>query len=312
MDIPSVVASALGEETVSDRVSLKGEDALYVTPTRTIHYESEGFLSDESVEEYPHDAERVSVDTGRRKATLSLDYGTDGTRSFSIPKAAVSDAIHAVLGGVLRARSVIDPEETLRATYRFGELTLAVTSRRVIKHVGTAVWDEEYVSVPFESVRGLETEEGNVASQLVVSTPDRSERIKTPSEAFREVDETVREALFAYHDVPDQAAFEELVSPDGDAEDRDENTGAGGETRDETGAEGEEPEYSAASESSESESVEPVRFVAATEPDPDELLAELDELEAALDEQAALIEDQLAAIDEQRTRIESLRESIGE
>lgn len=290
MDIPSVVAAALDGETVSTRVSLKGADALYVTPTRTIHYESEGFLSDEGVEEYSHDAERVSVDEGRRKATLTLDYGTDGTRSFAIPKAAVSEAVHAILGGVFRAREVIEPDESLTATYRFGELTLAVTSRRLVKHVGGAVWDEEYVSVPFESVQGLETEKGSVASQLVVSTPDRSERIKTPSEGFREVDETVREALFAYHDVDDQAAFEALVAPAEDSADTDEDA--------------------TADEDSETETDESVQFVAATGTDPEEIQTELDEIEAALDEQAALIEDQLSTIEEQRSRIESLRDAI--
>jgi len=292
MDIPSVVAAALDGETVATRVSLKGDDALYVTPTRTIHYESEGFLSDEGVAEYPHDAERVSVEEGRRKATLTLDYGTDGTRSFAIPKAAVSEAIHAILGGVFRARGGIEPEESVEATYRFGELTVAVTSQRLVKHVGAAIWEEEYVSIPFESVQGLETEKGTVASQLVVSTPDRSERIKTPSEGFREVDETVREALFAYHDVEDQAAFEDLIAPS----ERDDDT-----------AEDTTPETE-----SEPESAERVQFVAATGTDPEEILTELDEIEAALDAQAALIEDQLATIEEQRRRIQSLRDSVEE
>ncbi|APE94931.1 DUF7115 domain-containing protein [Halodesulfurarchaeum formicicum] len=287
MNVPSAVAEALGDETVSATVSLKGEDALYVTPTRTIHYGAEGFLSDESVESYPHEAERVTVEEGRRKSTITFDYGTDGTRSLTVPEKYVSDSLHPILAGVFRAREVIEPGETVSATYRFGELTLVVTNRRLVKHVGAAVWDEEYVAVPYESVQGLETEKGSVASQLVISTPDRTERIKTPNEGFRRVDETIRDAIYQFYEVPDQAAFEAAVRPAEDEEpDTDEESTTAGKP---------EPAESAA-------------FVSAV--DTASILDELDELEALLDDQETLLEEQLAAIEDQRSRLDRLRSQI--
>ena len=294
MDVPTAVEEALGDETVSERVSLKGEDALFLTPTRTIHFSSEGFLSDEAVESYAHDAERIGVQEKRRKTIITLDYGTSGERSLTVPGSALDDALEPILAGVFRETGVMDSDETVEGFYRFGELTLVVTSRRLIKHVGAAIWDEEYVAVPFADIQGLETEQGNVASQLVVKTPGRTERIKTPNEGFREVDETVREALYAYYDVEDRAAFERAVAPDEDASD-DTKTDSQADREGATAA---------------GEDEEDVVFVSAAGIDIDAVKAELDELEAALDEQESAIEDQLTALSTQRSRIEALRDRI--
>ncbi len=298
MDVPTVVEDALGDETVRETVSLKGEDALFVTPTRTIYYGSEGFLSDESVESYPHDAERIEVAEKRRKTIITLDYGTDGERSLSVPGSTLDDALEPILTGVFRATGVIDPDESVEGTYRFGELTLVVTSRRLIKHVGTAIWDEEYVAVPYEDIQALETEQGNVASQLVVTTAERTERIKTPNEGFRQVDETVREALFAYYDVTDQEEFENAVAPDEPEEL--EGEGAAGAVDEDVPSE----------KAHSSTDQEDVVFVSAAGIDPESVHGELDALESAIDEQEAAIESQQAALEDQRSRIESLRDLI--
>ena len=81
MSQPEIVQADLDDEDVVARVDLGGEDELYVTPTRTLLYRAEGLLSDESVEEYPHEAERVTVSEGRRKAKVTLDYGLDGEKT---------------------------------------------------------------------------------------------------------------------------------------------------------------------------------------------------------------------------------------
>lgn len=289
MDIPTAVEGVLGEETVVERVGLDGEDALFVTPSRTIHYSAESFLSDESVESYPHDAERIGLREKRRKAAIELDYGTDGERSLTVPSDHLDGALEPIIAGVFAARDVIEPEESVIATYRFGELTLVVTERRIVKHVGAAVWDEEYVDVAFEDLQGLSTEQGNVASQLVLSTPSRTERIKTPNEGFRAVDETVREALYDYYDVDSQAGFEAAVAPD------EEEAGESGQ---------DEPEAPSA------ENAETVEFVQASSLDVDAMEAKLEALAGALDEQEAAIESQQAAIDEQRAHLEALREEL--
>ena len=286
MDIPTAVEGVLGEETVVERVGLDGEDALFVTPSRTIHYSAESFLSDESVESYPHDAERIGLREKRRKAAIELDYGTDGDRSLTVPSDHVDAALEPIVAGVFAARGVIEPEESVIATYRFGELTLVVTDRRIVKHVGAAVWDEEYVDVTFEDLRGLSTEQGNVASQLVLSTPSRTERIKTPNEGFRAVDETVREALYDYYEVESQAAFESAVAQE-----------------EEDTAESDEDDQ-------EEPAGETVEFVQASSLDVDAMEAKLEALESTLDEQEAAIESQQAAIEDQRAHLDALWEEL--
>lgn len=224
MNVPPRVDAVLGEEDVAAHVPLKGEDALFVTPTRTLHYTAEGLLSDESVTEYEHHAERVEVREGRRKAKIVLDYGLEGEAEIPVPGGSINDALHPILAGVLNAAGVTEVGETVKRTYRFSELTLVVTSHRVVKHIGSAVWDDEFEQVPFEEVTGLGVEEGNVASQVVLETTGRTQRIKAPNEEFRDVRETIEDALFAYHGVSNAAEFEAAMGGD---EEESESTGAG-------------------------------------------------------------------------------------
>jgi hypothetical protein len=207
MNVPALVQATLGDEDVAAHVPLKGEDAIFVTAARTLHYTADGLLSDENVEEYSHDAEAIEVSEGRRKAKISLDYGTDGTESFSVPGGNLDDVLHPVVAGVLNAADVTGPGETVKRTFRFSELTLVVTSARVVKHVGEAVWGPEFEEFSFDAVTGLDVEEGSVSSQLVLETAERNQRIKAPNEQFRAVREAVEEAVFAYHDAADAEEF---------------------------------------------------------------------------------------------------------
>ncbi|MFB6113501.1 MAG: hypothetical protein ABEJ58_05285 [Halodesulfurarchaeum sp.] len=324
MDVPRLVADALGDEEVVAHLSLKGEDAIYVTGTRTIRYTSEGLLSDESASEYPHDAERVDVEEKRRKANILLDYGTDGQDGFSVPASKLEEALHPVLAGVLHAAGVTGPGETVKRTFRFSELTLVVTSERLVKHVGSSVWDAEYDEVPYDAVSGFDVEEGNVSSQLVITTSDRIERIKAPNESFRLVEETVREALLDHYGVDSLEEFEEMVATE---EPEDETTG--GPERNEvsfdagvdpiqTGSTDDSDEEataesaqttSATAGSTGADELEESGFTSAatkvqSKIDPDELRAELDEMEALLETQAEAIEEQQKRIEEMRHLIE--------
>ncbi|WP_372909809.1 hypothetical protein [Salinigranum sp.] len=213
MSHPDIVQSALGDESVAARVSL-GDDALFVTPTRTLLYRADSLLSDESVEEFPHGAERIDVSSGRRKASITLDYGLDGERSFTVPSKALDRALHPVLAGTLNASGVTDPGETVKETFRFSELTLVVTSDRLVKHVGSAVWDEDFDEYHFADVTDFAVEEGNVATTLVLTHDGRQERFKAPSDRSREVSERLTEALLTHHDADSLETLRERFTVD--------------------------------------------------------------------------------------------------
>ncbi|WP_117594897.1 DUF7115 domain-containing protein [Haloprofundus halophilus] len=210
MSLPELVQTELDDEPVAAQVSLGGEDGLFVTPTRTLIYRSEGLLSDESVEQYPHDAERISVSEGgrtSRKAKVTLDYGLDGERSFSIPSKRLQEALHPVLAGILSAAGITDPGETVKQTFRFSELTLVVTSHRVVKHIGAPVWDEEYEEYHYADVTDLTFEDGSVATSIVLTLGGRQERFKAPNDDARAVRETLTDALCTYHETSSLDAF---------------------------------------------------------------------------------------------------------
>ncbi|WP_435346160.1 DUF7115 domain-containing protein [Haloarchaeobius sp. HRN-SO-5] len=223
MDVPGIVESALEDEDedVAAEVSLGGENELYVTPTRTLIYQSEGFLSDESVDEYPHDASRMTITEGRRKTRVSLEYSLDGTKEFTVPSNATEQVLHPVLAGVLNGSGVTDAGETVTQTFRLDELTLVVTSERLVKHVGGAVWDEDYEEYHFGDVTGLDFEDGSVATQLVLEVDGRPERVKISNDRAAEVKEFLQRALFSYYGVRSLQELNDAVRPeDVDEEER--------------------------------------------------------------------------------------------
>jgi len=221
MSVPGIVEAALDDEPVAAQVGLGGEDQLYVTPSRVLIYRGEGLLSDEAIEEYPHRADRVVVSEGRRKAKITLAHDLEDDRTFSVAASDLDDVLHPVLAGVLSTAGVTDAGETVKKTYRFSELTLIVTSKRLVKHIGNAVWDSDFEEYRFEDTTDLDFEEGSVATQIVMEVDGRRERIKAPNDAAPEVRATLEEALFDFYGVASVEEFRAQV-----AEAEDEATGA--------------------------------------------------------------------------------------
>jgi hypothetical protein len=214
MSLPELVSSLLGDESVAAEVSLGGEDALYVTPSRTLVYRADGLLSDESADQYGHDAERIVVSEGRRKAKITLDYGLDGEQQFAVPAKHIDEVLHPLVAGVLNAAGITEAGETVRQTFRFSELTVVVTDARVVKHIGAAVWDSDYEEFHYDDVTDLDFEDGSVATSVVVTMGGRQERFKAPKESARAVRESMRAALLSYHDAPNLPAFRKAMSPE--------------------------------------------------------------------------------------------------
>lgn len=215
MELPALVADHLDDEPVRDRVSLDGDEVV-VTPTRTLVYRSEGLISDEAVSTFPNDVERLAVRGGRKK-TVEFSY-LDGTRSFRVGRRHAEAVLRAVLSGVLAATGAVEEGESVEATYRFEDMTVVVTDRRALKHVGGAVWDEEFESYPFDDVTGLAIEEGVHAAGIVLRVDGRPQRVKVPAEEARLVHRALEEALCSHLGV-DAAELEAGATPDEGGED---------------------------------------------------------------------------------------------
>lgn len=214
MTLPDAVRTALDGEPVLDRIALGGEDGLFVTPTRLLRYRSEGLFNDESVERFPYDAERISSSAGRRTATITLEY-VDGERTLSVPVGRREAVLRPLLDGVLAVAGITDDgEETLEA-FRFDELTVVVTDRRLVEHVGEAVWDGEYEEIRFEDVTGIEVERGRLVTELVLGTEGRRNRIKVQNDRSRRFEDRVRGAILEHRGVD---SIDELDGETGDSE----------------------------------------------------------------------------------------------
>jgi len=218
MSLPELLESALDGESSVAQVQLGGEDVLVVTPTRTVVYRADGLLSDESIETYDHDAERLDLSVGRRKAKITLDYGLDGTETLAFPAKRVEGVLHPLLAGVINAAGITDPGETVHKTFRFSDLTLIVTSARVIKHIGSAVWDEDFEAFKYSELTDVDSEEGSVATSIVLTHNGRQTRFKTPNKDARAVREAIVEAVCTFHDV---TSIEELREAMADRDDAD-------------------------------------------------------------------------------------------
>ncbi|MFB6166092.1 MAG: hypothetical protein ABEJ31_13105 [Haloarculaceae archaeon] len=338
MEIPDLVRTELGGEEISAGVGLGDEDLVCLAPSRTLLYRGEGLLSDESVEAFPHDVERLAVTDGRRKTKFELTY-VDGTRSFSVPNSRARPVLELLMEGVLSAAGVSDDGESVRGAFRFSELALVVTDGRVVKHVGSAVWSEDYEVYPFADLTGLSFEESSVATEVVLEVGGRPQRIKTPNEQAHKVKQVLEEAAFEFVGVDSLEALnaavgsEEPAATDESADDEsgglgtDIEIGAGidplvtdddggddasaGSTasqaaagrRDEPTSTGTDPgRQSAATESAETTSRGAGRGTADG--------AELDAVEAQLAELTATVERQNELLEKQQRTIQQLIEEL--
>ena len=205
-ELPDLLSEAVGDAAIIDTVDVGGGDAIAVTPERTHLYRSEGLLRDESVETFEHAVERLSVRTKRRKSSIELVTMEDQT-SFTVPSDVADSVVESMMEGILLTTGVVTPEEELSALFRFSELTVVVTDRRLFEHVGNAVWDGEFETVEYAELTGLDFERGSVATQVVLETEDRRRRVKVPNEHAGTVRQRIEAAVLAFHDVASVEAF---------------------------------------------------------------------------------------------------------
>lgn len=308
MEIPDLVQAELGEEEVLSGVALGDEDAVCFTPTRTLVYRGEGLLSDEKVDVYPFEFERLQLTEGRRKTTFTLYY-TDTKREFGVPGDRADAVLERLLEGSLQSTGAIDADEHVDGVFRFSELTLVVTDERLLKHLGSVTWDGDFESYGFADVTGLDFEEGSVATAIVLSVNDRPERIKAPSDQAPALRKSLQEALFAFHDVSSLADLNATVAtePDGDSEDGADDIGLGGGIDPLVGDS--DSTDSSAPESTDSQpAVETTqRSVPSTSSDGDDDLAAL---EAQVAELTAVIEEQNERLETQEQTIKTLIEEL--
>ena len=212
--LPELLSETVGDATVVDTVDIGGGDAVAVTHRATHVYRSDGLLSDESVETFEHDVERLSVRSKRRKSEIRLAK-IDSETGFTVPSKVADAIVEAMLEGILRATDAIGTDEEVVAQFRFSELTFVVTDGRLLEHVGSAVWDGDFEAIEHAQLTGLAFEKGSVATQVVIETDQRRRRVKVPNEHAGRVRRAIQDAVFAFYGV---SSLEQLRAELSDAD----------------------------------------------------------------------------------------------
>lgn len=213
-ELPDLLARAVGDATVIDTIEIGGGDTIVVTHGATYVYRSDGLLKDESVEAFEHAAERLSVRTKRRKHSIHLET-LDSEETFTVPAKIIDDVLEAMIQGILLTNEIVDPDEEVLSLFRFSELTLVVTDRRLFQHIGSAVWDDDFEAVEYGELSELGFERGSVATQVILETHNRRRRVKVPNEHAGTVRRVIQDAVFAFRDID---SLEQLRTEDDDSE----------------------------------------------------------------------------------------------
>lgn len=344
MEIPDRIKQRLDGESLQSAVSLGDEDVICFTPSRTFLYRGEGLLSDEALTVYDHDIERLDVSEGRRKTTFTLEY-VDSVEKFKITNKRAEQVLTRLLGGILETKGVLGEDESVAGVFLFSELTVVVTDSRMVKHVGSYLWDPDYEEFPFSDVTGLEFEDGSVATQIVLSVAGRPQRLKAPSDKAEKLRRTLSDVLFSYHDVQSLAELNEKVAPEADegaekdaqsaglsldesisplvsdSADEDSSESPETESTDAPGvgdgttmvAEATDDERSATDEGKEQTATTATKGAAGSNISIDEfeaMQAELSKLRAAVEKQQQQLDEQNEQIKKQRETIEQLIEEL--
>jgi hypothetical protein len=213
MEIPDRITQQLGNEELESAVNLGDEDIICFTPSRTLLYRGEGLLSDDSLEVYDHDIERLDVSEGRRKTSFTLTY-VDSEERFTVAGDRTEAVLERLLAGILETADVVENGEEIEGVFRFSELTLVITDKRIVKHVGSYLWDADYEEFPYANVTGLEFEEGSVATYIVITVDGRPQRIKAPRGDAELVKRALTAALFTYYEVDSLDQLNSAISDD--------------------------------------------------------------------------------------------------
>ncbi|ERH07557.1 MAG: hypothetical protein J07HN4v3_03200, partial [Halonotius sp. J07HN4] len=83
----------------------------------------------------------------------------------------------------------------------FNEITLIITSRQVVKHIGSPVWTEDFDTYEYASITDVAFEEGSVATTVVLTHDGRQDRFKIPNDDARAVREAIVDAVCTFHEV---------------------------------------------------------------------------------------------------------------
>lgn len=201
MSLPGAVSMVIDEEHLIDRVSLDEHRTLFVTPDTAVAHRERSLLTEESVDTYPTDARELGLEEGKRQSTVTFVYDDGERKALELPTETRASALKALLASTIKATGTVAADESIIELYRFKELTVIVTDRRLLKHVGRALWADSFDVIEYEAVRDIRIEAGQVSTGINIDLIDGSDRLKVPHDTADDLVDRLETAVCEYHDV---------------------------------------------------------------------------------------------------------------
>lgn len=201
MSLPGGVNMLVDEDELINQVELDDHRTLFITPSRIIAYRESSLLTEESVDTYDTAIERLGLEEGKKHVTVTFEYNNQAQQELQLPQQTMRKALKALLASVVRATNVVESDESIKDLYRFNELTIVVTDRRLIQHLGTALWAQPHTSIEYEAIRGINTEVGTVSTGVIIETTESTERLKVPQDTADQFVSMIEQSVCEYHDV---------------------------------------------------------------------------------------------------------------
>ena len=212
MDIPSLLSDSIKEgEKIVSRVLIASGTHMVTTTERVFIHREEGIINNEIFEEYSLGVDQISVFSDRRKARIVLNYGLEGTREFSVYAKYYDRIVDPLVRGVIKATRVVEPGELIRQVYRYGQLTIVLTDKQFLKHIGVALWSRDYESYQYEDIARIDIEKGGASAEILIEYKGRMHRIKTDKERARLVCVQARNGLALYRGFKDYQEYEKMI-----------------------------------------------------------------------------------------------------
>ena len=189
------------EDELINQIELDDHRTLFVAPSRIIVYRESSLLAEESVDTYSTDVERLLLDEGKKQVTVTFEYADEDDHELQLPPETMANALKALLASVVRTNGVVDEDESIRELFRFNEMTVILTDRRVIQHLGTSLWADAHNSIEYEDIRDIRTEEGTISTGVIIETTESAERLKIPQDAADRFVELLDQSVCEFHDV---------------------------------------------------------------------------------------------------------------
>lgn len=203
MSLPAGVSGLVDEDELIDDVALDGHRSLYVTPAKAVTFRERSLFTEESVDVYPTDIDRLLLEEGKRQSTVTFEYPDGQSSSLELPTEAMAPALKALLASATRATGAIPTDETILDLYRFNELTVILTDRRLLKHVGWAMWAASHDQIDYTDVRNIRVEQGQVSTGVNIDTDDGSDRLKIPHDTADDFVARLKSAVCDFHGIDD-------------------------------------------------------------------------------------------------------------